>query len=128
MKITLCGSTRFMEQYNAWNRWLTVQGHVVYSVCAVTTIVASDVTDDEKETLDLVHLIKILNSDTILVINCLRQPDDHKYNVSRDKWALLTETYIGESTRREVKWAKMNRKVSMYTANCEPQNFERRSS
>ncbi|KKL03738.1 hypothetical protein LCGC14_2623130 [marine sediment metagenome] len=26
MKITLCGSTRFMDQYHAWNRWLALQG------------------------------------------------------------------------------------------------------
>lgn len=124
MKITLCGSTRFMGQYHAWNRWLTLQGHVVYSVA---TSVKDDFkpTYDEKETLDLIHLVKILNSETILVINCLRMPGDYKYNVSGEKWDLLTEGYIGESTKREVKWAKLNRKKSMYTDHCEPQDFER---
>ncbi len=125
MKITLCGSTRFMDQYHAWNRWLALQGHVVYSVA---TSVKGDFspTDDQKETLDLVHLAKILNSDAILVINCLRMPGQYKYNVDQVKWDLLTEAYIGESTKREVKWAKMNHKENMYTTNCEPQNFERR--
>ncbi len=117
MKITLCGSTRFMEQYNAWNRWLALQGHVVYSVA---TSVKDDFspTDDEKETLDLVHLAKILNSDTILVIDCLRTPVEWKNNASdrrTEAWELLTAEYIGESTRREIKWAKILGKKATYT-------------
>ena len=125
MKITLCGSTRFMDQYHAWNRWLSLQGHVVYSVA--TSIKGDfDPTDDEKETLDLVHLLKILNSDAILVIDCLRMPEDYKYNVDREKWDLLTETYTGESTRREIKWAKINYKENVYTNSCQLHDFVRR--
>lgn len=48
-------------------------------------------TDDEKETLDLAHLSKIEESDAILVLN--------------------KDNYIGESTKREVKWAKMRNKL-----------------
>ncbi|KKM07495.1 hypothetical protein LCGC14_1733360 [marine sediment metagenome] len=125
MKITLCGSTRFIEQFHAWNRWLALQGHVVYSVAVVTTAVASDVTNDEKETLDLVHLVKILNSDAILVIDCLRWPDDHKYNVTKEKWELLTETYVGESTAREIKWAKLQYKLITYTGSFKGIEFSK---
>jgi len=117
MKITLCGSTRFMEQYHAWNQWLALQRHVVYSV---STSVKDDFdpTDDEKETLDLVHLDKILNSDAIFVIDCLRRPNDEKFlsNMTEKRWELLTERYIGESTRREIKWAKIKNKHIAYSS------------
>ena len=110
MKITLCGSTRFMEQYHAWNKWLALQGHVVYSV---STSVKGEwqPTDEEKETLDLVHLRKILESDAILVINCTLLP-----NEQRLKQGGPPETYEGESTMREVKWARILDKQVHYTS------------
>lgn len=125
MKITLCGSTRFMDQYDEWNRWLALRGHVVYSV-AGSAKHGWEITDDEKETLDLVHVLKIYNSDAILVINCLRMPEDFKHSsgMTEERWGLLTESYIGSSTKREIKWAKMTCKKSMYTTNCEPQDFK----
>jgi hypothetical protein len=84
MKITLCGSTKFMYEFHRWNQMLTLKGHVVYSVA---TNVHGDwtPTDEEKTILDLVHLKKIAESDAILV-------------VSKDG-------YIGESTTREIMWA-----------------------
>lgn len=103
MKITLCGSTRFIEQYNAWNRWLALQGHTVYSV-AGSAKHGWEITNDEKETLDLVHLNKILNSDAILVINCELVPGD-------DIQLYDKPLYVGESTRREIKWAKLLGKI-----------------
>ena len=108
MRITLTGSTRFMDQYNAWNRWLTLRGLVVYSVA---TSVKHDFvpTDDEKETLDLVHLLKIYNSEAVLVIDCTRMPLD----ISDVQ---ITDAYIGDSTRREIKWAKMLGKAVEYTS------------
>ncbi len=112
MKITLCGSTRFMEQYHAWNRWLALQGHVVYSVAVVTTRVASDVTNDEKETLDLVHLVKILNSDAILVIVRPILPEDAAKGDPKADMSI--EPYIGESTNREMKWARICDKSLFY--------------
>ena len=32
MKITLCGSTKFRDQFEDWNRRLSKMGHIVYSV------------------------------------------------------------------------------------------------
>jgi hypothetical protein len=109
MKITLCGSTRFMEQYHAWNRWLTLQGHAVYSV-AGSAKDGWNITDDEKETLDLVHLVKILNSDAILVINCLLSPEDPFGEFDAGP------LYTGESTKREIKWAEMLGRMVTYTS------------
>ena len=124
MKITLCGSTRFMEQYHAWNQWLALQRNTVYSV---STSVKDNFapTDDEKETLDLVHLDKILNSDAILVINCLRGPNDEKFHsdMTEERWELLTEEYIGESTRREIKWAKIKNKHIAYSSSHKHNSF-----
>lgn len=121
MKITLCGSTRFMEQYGAWNRWLALQSHVVYSV-AGSVKDAWDITDVEKETLDLVHLAKILNSDLILVINCLLLPKDTTLP-KQDRILATGEIYTGMSTKREIKWAKMLSKKVMYTSSTGRSDF-----
>lgn len=99
MKVTLCGSTRFMDRYHAANRHLTLQGHLVYSVAVPSTAYTNHpvgaTTPAEKLFLDCVHLNKILESDAIVVIGWRNQDDD----------------YIGESTRREVIWAGMHGKV-----------------
>lgn len=94
MNICLIGSTRFLEKYYEVNRQLTLGGHVVYSVSVPSSSslqknpTAANVTDDEKETLDLVHLQKILRSDLCV---------------------LITDAtgYIGTSTKREIKWCLM---------------------
>jgi hypothetical protein len=101
MKITLCGSTRFMDRYHAANRQLTLMGHVVYSVATISTgaaasqhtAVGEEVSDDDKVVLDLVHLRKIQESDAIVVIGWNKDAD--------------TPNYIGPSTRREIMWATM---------------------
>jgi hypothetical protein len=95
MKICLIGSTRFMDQYLEVNRQLSMAGHVVYSVATRSSSAAYEkskdtveLTEDEKETLDLVHLLKIQNSDVCV---------------------LITDAagYVGTSTKREIKWAQM---------------------
>lgn len=98
MRITLCGSTRFKQEYAEANTRLSQAGHVVYSIAwakedesAATPGIKMDAT--MKENLDLVHLAKILNSDAILVVG--------KVDGS---------PYIGASTRREIVWAQMHDK------------------
>lgn len=93
MKICLIGSSRFLDRYQEVNRKLSLAGHVVYSIAAITSAAQvgskeDPITPDEKETLDLVHLLKIQESEALYLIT--------------------DETgYIGESTRREIKWAQM---------------------
>lgn len=102
MRLTLCRSTRFEPLFHEWNHKLTVAGHTVYSL-SLFGREASDagkddkktVTEQEKITLDLVHLDKILNSNGIVVIN----PGD----------------YIGFSTLREIQWAEMKGKMVFFT-------------
>lgn len=97
-----------MDRYNAVNKTLTLQGHLVYSVATISTshvfkenehdkggrIEPVEITPEQKIVLDLVHLQKILESDAIVVIGWRGGDDD----------------YAGESTRREVAWAVMNEK------------------
>ena len=93
MRITLCGSTRFRKQYEEVNRRLSKQGHVVYSVSCFGHD-GDPLTDQEKVTLDRVHLAKIDNSDAIVVLN--------------------VDNYIGESTSREIAHAKATGKDIYY--------------
>jgi len=93
MKICLCGSTRFSVEYRKWNADLTKAGHVVYSM-ALAEHASDPLTEGEKETIDLVHLGKILESDMIFVITV--------------PWKdIKSLPYVGNSTRREIKWAKI---------------------
>jgi hypothetical protein len=102
MKLCLIGSSRFMDLYRETNRKLTLAGHVVYTIATISSSAvdeqikaeAQGITEDEKETLDLVHLRKIQESDGVVLIT--------------DK-----TLYVGFSTRREIKWSRMNRK-SLY--------------
>lgn len=87
-KVCLCGSTRFMDQFNAANVALSLAGHIVYSV-ATSTKGDFQPTEDQKLALDMVHLQKIDESDAVLVVGL--QEDG--------------STYIGESTRREIMYA-----------------------
>lgn len=78
-----------MAQYVAANRELTLKGHIVYTVAAMSSAaVETQITDDEKIVLDLVHLRKILESDAVVLIT-----DETRY--------------IGFSTKRELQWAQL---------------------
>jgi len=90
MKICLIGSSRFKALYDDWNRRLTLQGHIVYSIATVST--GDTLPADDKMVLDLVHLRKIQESDAVVLITD-------------------NSNYFGESTRRELIWAQMNAKT-----------------
>lgn len=99
MRITLCGSTRFEQQFHEWNHKLAIAGHTVYSLSLFGREAKDAGKDDkktvseaEKITLDLIHLDKIMNSDAVVVID--------------------VDGYVGFSTAREIQWARMQgRKV-----------------
>ena len=90
MKITLCGSTKFMDLYHEANRRLTLAGHLVYSV-AVSVHGDWKPTEEDKAKLDMVHLMKIDASDAILVVSD-------------------STGYVGDSTRREIFYASLRGK------------------
>ena len=82
--ITLCGSTRFKEDFERVNRELTLMGNIVISVGAFGH--AGDTfTDEQKVMLDDIHKRKIDMADAIYVIN--------------------KDGYIGQSTRSEIAYA-----------------------
>ena len=93
--ITLCGSTRFKEQFLEAQKRLTLEGNIVISVGLF-----GHSGDDEvwapgtKEMLDDMHKRKIDMADEIYVLN--------------------VGGYIGESTRGEIEYAKKNGRAVRY--------------
>ena len=85
--ITLCGSTRFKEQFIEMQKKLTLEGNIVISVGAFGHCRDNEVwTYGTKAMLDRMHLAKIDLADEIFVIN--------------------VDNYIGDSTRNEIEYAK----------------------
>lgn len=93
--ITLCGSTRFKEQFLEVQKRLTLEGNIVISVGLFGHSGDDEVwTEGTKEMLDDMHKRKIDMADAIYVIN--------------------VGGYIGESTRSEIEYAKRNGKEVRY--------------
>ena len=100
--ITLCGSTRFKDEFMAVQKRLTLEGNIVISVGLFGHSGDSEVWEnmDEgtrtktKKMLDDMHKCKINMSDEIFVIN--------------------VGGYIGDSTRSEIEYAKKHGKVIRY--------------
>jgi len=94
MKITICGSLKYEKEIQAWHEKLAMSGHTVYCMVVLPSQkegVKDWYNADEKETLDLLHLSKIEESDAIFVVD--------------------VDGYIGESTKREIKWATIRGKA-----------------
>ena len=91
--ITLCGSTKFKEEFERVNRELTLAGNVVISVGCFGH--AGDIlSDEQKVMLDEIHKQKIDMADAIFVIN--------------------KNGYIGESTKSEIKYAQEHNKKIIF--------------
>ncbi len=84
--ITLCGSTRFRDEYMKAQKRLTLDGNIVISVGLFGHSGDAEVwTEGTKEMLDEMHLSKIDMADEIFVVN--------------------SGGYVGESTSREIAYA-----------------------
>lgn len=84
--ITLCGSTKFKEQYLEAQKRMTLEGNIVISVGLFGHSGDNEVwTEGTKAMLDEMHLRKIDMADEVFVINA--------------------GGYIGSSTRNEIKYA-----------------------
>lgn len=93
--ITLCGSTRFKEQFLETQKHLTLEGNIVISVGLFGHSGDNEVwTDGTKAMLDDMHKRKIDMADAIYVIN--------------------VGGYIGESTRSEIEYAKKHGKTIFF--------------
>ena len=97
--ITLCGSTRFKEEFLEAQKRLTLEGNIVISV-GLFGHSGDDVvwTEGVKDMLDRQHLAKIDLADEIFVINI--------------------GGYIGDSTRREIAYADYRGKSITYLESC----------
>ena len=96
--ITLCGSTKFKDQFFEQQKRLTLEGNIVISVGLFGHSGDKEVwTEGTKEMLDKMHLSKIDLADEIFVIN--------------------VNKYIGESTKREIEYAKTTGKTITFLEN-----------
>lgn len=93
--ITLCGSTRFKDEFLKAQKQLTLDGNIVISVGLFGHSGDDEVwTEGTKEMLDDMHLRKIDMADEVFVIN--------------------VGGYIGSSTRAEIAYAMKSGKPIRY--------------
>lgn len=93
--ITLCGSTRFKDQFIEAQKRLTLEGNIVISVGLFGHSGDDEVwSEGTKEMLDDMHKCKIEMADEIFVIN--------------------VGGYIGSSTRSEIEFAMRTGKTVRY--------------
>jgi hypothetical protein len=93
--ICLCGSTRFMQEFNDVNCALTLAGYIVLTV---GSFIHSDdqlkITEEQKVNLDVLHKFKIDLADGVLVLN--------------------VNHYVGSLTRSEIEHATKTKKPVGY--------------
>lgn len=93
--ITLCGSTKFKDEFMQVQKDLTLQGNIVISVGLFELSDDNEVwTNNAKEMLDDMHKRKIDMADEIFIIN--------------------VGGYIGTSTKSEIEYAKAKGKNINY--------------
>lgn len=118
--VTLCGSTRFKEEFIQANFRLTRQGIIVLTVgwFSHTDKEKWEPTEEEKKAFDELHLRKIDISDGIFVVNPVVNlcsncgKPTYPYNIRLCKngcgphVSIHQGWYIGDSTKREIQYAK----------------------
>jgi len=96
--VCLCGSTRFIENFNYWRKKLTIEGNIVLSIEIVTTQTTQEDPQNTnrrmKMMLDELHLRKIDLADEVMILN--------------------VGGYMGESTKKELEYAKEHGKTIRY--------------
>ena len=92
--VCLCGSTRFKDEYIKAQREETLKGKIVLSVGLWGHIEGLDMNGPTKKMLDELHLRKIDLADEVLFLN--------------------VGDYMGESTRRELAYAREKGKTVLF--------------
>lgn len=89
MIFTLCGSARFEPVWHEANKQLGLAGHISFSLMTFPSIEGGKTwyTDEQKRSLDLAHLAKINASGAVFMLN--------------------VNAYLGESSLRELEWARL---------------------
>lgn len=93
--VCICGSTRFADEMARANRDLTFAGAIVLAPGVFLRTDRQEITDEQKAALDELHLRKIDLADRVLVVN--------------------PGGYVGESTTREVAYARATDKPVEFT-------------
>ena len=97
--VCICGSTRFADEMSAANRDLTFAGSIVVAPGvfqrAEDREAGNGISHEQKAALDALHLRKIDLADRVLVVN--------------------PGGYVGESTSREIAYARANGKPVSFT-------------
>lgn len=89
--VCICGSMRFVAEIRVANRDLTLAGAIVVAPEEVNQVVSGE----QKVALDALHRHKIDLADRVLVVN--------------------PGGYVGESTRREIDYARATGKPVSFT-------------
>lgn len=98
--VCLCGSTRFHQLFDDWNKHFTLKGKIVLSIgCVTSSDEKLNLSQEQKDFLDELHKRKIDLADSVFIIN--------------------KEGYIGESTRSEINYALKHNKPVRYMEEIE---------
>lgn len=104
--VCICGSTRFADEMHAANRELTLDGAIVLAPGVFTHQesregrgTGHEITEEQKAALDVLHLRKIDLADRVLVVD--------------------SGGYIGESTSREIAYARATGKPVSFTCSVQ---------
>ncbi len=97
MILTLCGSAKFEPYWHEANKQLGLAGHICFGLMTYPSIEGDKTwyTPEQKWTLDLAHFAKIEESDGVVMLNI--------------------DAYLGESSSRELEWARMRNKLIYWT-------------
>jgi hypothetical protein len=94
-KVVHCGSTnRAREAFEEWRLRDTLSGYIVLTIGAAKNDKDLGITSEQAVSLDILHLFKIEEADIVRVLN--------------------VGGYIGESTQREIEYARRLGKPIMY--------------
>jgi hypothetical protein len=123
--VCLCGSTRFKAEYEGVSRDETLKGHIVLSVGMFGHQEGIDMGGPVKAMLDELHLRKVEMADEVLVVNgrinlhrgCggvaqffLHEGNRHHCQKCGQHFGpeevTAPTSYIGDSTRREIEYAR----------------------
>ena len=85
IKVCLCGSTKFKEEFAEAAKAETLDGNIVLTVGFFGHADGVELPRKVKAKLDALHMMKILEADEVLVVDI--------------------DGYIGESTEREIEFA-----------------------
>lgn len=94
--ITVCGSMKYKKEMMEITEKMALEGNCMIPPIYLTRSSKEDYAQENFETLANIHYEKIKLSDAILVVN--------------------VDNYIGESTKKEIEYAKsLNKEVLYYT-------------